>query len=75
MGVMEEIEIRDDTIRLGQVLKLANLVEDGVEAKSVIADGQVQVDGEVVTQRGKQVRPEQTVTVLGAGSVMVRAEH
>ncbi len=75
MGVMEEIEIRDDTIRLGQVLKLANLVEDGVEAKAVIAEGQVQVDGEVVTQRGKQVRPGQTVTVLGAGSVMVRAEH
>ncbi|WP_026529869.1 RNA-binding S4 domain-containing protein [Haematomicrobium sanguinis] len=72
---MEEIEIRDDTIRLGQVLKLANLVEDGVEAKAVIAEGQVQVDGEVVTQRGKQVRPGQTVTVLGAGSVMVRAEH
>ncbi len=75
MGVMEEIEIRDDTIRLGQVLKLANLVEDGVEAKAVIAEGQVQVDGEVVTQRGKQVRPGQTVTVLGAGSVMVRAAH
>ena len=75
MGVMDEIEIRDETIRLGQLLKLANLVEDGVEAKAVIAEGQVQVDGEVVTQRGKQVRPGQTVTVLGAGSVMVRSAH
>lgn len=52
---MESITIRDDFIKLGQALKLAGLVSTGVEAKIVIQDGQVMVNGEVEYQRGKKL--------------------
>ena len=48
-----EIRIRDEFIKLGQALKLADLVSDGVEAKYVISDGLVKVNGEVDTRRGR----------------------
>ena len=44
---MEEIKIRDEFIKLGQLLKLADLVQDGVEAKYVISDGLVKVGKEI----------------------------
>ncbi|WP_141007699.1 RNA-binding S4 domain-containing protein [Nocardioides humi] len=50
-----DVPIRDESIRLGQFLKLANLVESGAEAKPVIADGLVRVNGEVETRRGRQL--------------------
>ena len=50
-----EIEIRDDMIRLGQLLKLAGLVEDGSDAKELLADEAVSVDGEIEVRRGRQV--------------------
>jgi len=50
-----DVPIRDESIRLGQFLKLANLVESGAEAKPVIADGAVTVNGEVETRRGRQL--------------------
>ncbi|MDT0200942.1 RNA-binding S4 domain-containing protein [Nocardioides sp. AE5] len=62
-----DVPIRDDSIRLGQFLKLANLVEDGAEAKAVIADGQVHVNGEVELRRGRQLAIGDRVT-LGADS-------
>lgn len=49
------------TIRLGQLLKLANLVEDGGEARAAIQGGWVYVDGETETQRGKQLRNGQII--------------
>lgn len=52
---MDEIKIKDDSIKLGQALKLAGLVESGVDAKFVIQNGQVQVNGRVETQRGKKL--------------------
>ena len=52
---MEEVFIRDEFIKLGQSLKLANLVESGVDAKFVVQDGLVKVNGEVCTQRGKKL--------------------
>ena len=52
-----EIEIRDEFIKLGQALKLAGLVSSGVDAKFVIQDGQVKVNGEVDTRRGKKLYP------------------
>lgn len=52
---MEEIKLRDEFIKLGQALKAANLVEDGVEAKYVIQDGEVMVNGEVDTRRGRKL--------------------
>ena len=52
---MEIIELRDDYIKLGQALKASNLVESGVEAKIVIQDGLVLVNGQVEMQRGKKL--------------------
>ena len=50
-----EIEIRDEYIKLGQAMKLAGLVSSGIEAKIVIQDGQVKVNGGVETRRGKKL--------------------
>jgi len=52
---MEQIQIRDDFIKLGQALKLAGLVESGVDAKFVIQDGLVKVNGQTEYQRGKKL--------------------
>ena len=52
---MEIIKLRDDYIKLGQALKAANLVENGVEAKFVIQDGLVYVNGKQELQRGKKL--------------------
>jgi ribosome-associated protein len=50
-------------IRLGQLLKLANLVEDGVEAADLIKNGLVKVNGEIDDRRGRQLHHGDTVTV------------
>lgn len=52
---METLRLRDDFIKLGQALKAAGLVESGVDAKFVIQDGLVKVNGQVETQRGKKL--------------------
>ena len=52
---MEAVRIKDEFIKLGQVLKLAGLVESGVDAKLVIRDGLVKVNGEVDTRRGRKI--------------------
>lgn len=54
---MTSIKIKDEYIKLGQALKLAGMVGSGVEAKIVIQDGQVFVNGEVELQRGKKLHP------------------
>ena len=62
---MEESKIRDEFIKLGQALKLAGLVESGVDAKFVIQDGLVKVNGAVETQRGKKLVDGDEVTYDG----------
>jgi len=52
---MQEVKIKDEFIKLGQALKLAGLVDSGVEAKIVIQDGEVKLNGNVETQRGKKI--------------------
>lgn len=52
---MNEISIRDEFIKLGQLLKLAGLVGSGVDAKIVINEGEVLVNGEVELRRGKKI--------------------
>lgn len=52
---MNTIKIKDDFIKLGQLLKLAGFVDSGVEAKIVIQDGQVKVNGEIDTRRGRKI--------------------
>ena len=53
---LHEIEISTDTIRLGQFLKLANLVDSGSDAKFLLAEGELSVNGEAETRRGRQLR-------------------
>ena len=60
-----DVPIRDESIRLGQFLKLASLVETGSEAKPLIAGGVVRVNGEVETRRGRQPVKGDVVTVAG----------
>ena len=57
-----EIKIRDEFIKLGQALKLAGVVEDGVEAKYAIQDGFVQVNGEVDQRRGRKIYEGDVIT-------------
>lgn len=52
---MQTLKLRDEFIKLGQALKAAGLVESGVDAKFVIQDGLVRVNGNVETQRGKKL--------------------
>lgn len=52
---METINLKDDFIKLGQALKLAGLVETGVDAKFAIQDGLVKVNGEVEERRGRKL--------------------
>lgn len=52
---MEYITLREEFIKLGQALKAAGFVESGVEAKSVIQDGEVKVNGKIEYQRGKKL--------------------
>ena len=52
---MIELTLRDEFIKLGQALKLANLVESGVDSKIVINEGLVKVNGETETRRGKKL--------------------
>ncbi|MBA4021440.1 MAG: RNA-binding protein [Gordonia sp.] len=66
----ETIPIRDNTIRLGQFLKLANLIESGSEAKEVIADGLVRVNGDTETRRGRQLVVGDVVEIGGTEAVV-----
>lgn len=52
---MHEIKLREEYIKLGQALKAVGLVESGVEAKDVIVNGEVKVNGAVEVQRGKKL--------------------
>jgi ribosome-associated protein len=63
---VDQIEVGDAGIRLGQLLKLAGLVESGGEAKVVLADGKVTVNGTVETRRGAQLHPGDVVHLPGA---------
>ncbi|MCK9927702.1 RNA-binding S4 domain-containing protein [Frankia sp. Mgl5] len=62
---MREVSIDGDVIRLGQFLKLADVVEVGSAVKAVLASGSVSVNGEVETRRGRQLRPGDEVTLPG----------
>ncbi|NMO04036.1 RNA-binding S4 domain-containing protein [Gordonia sp. TBRC 11910] len=68
---MSDIPIRDDSIRLGQFLKLANLIDSGADAKAVIADGMVSVNGEVETRRGRQLVVGDTVEFEGESARVI----
>jgi ribosome-associated protein len=60
---VREVEIRGYTIRLGQLLKLAGLVGSGADAKALLTDGGVTVNGEPEERRGRQLHPGDVVAV------------
>jgi ribosome-associated protein len=62
---MQEIEIRDEVIRLGQLLKLAGAVGSGAEVKGLLQTGTVLVNGDVEERRGRQLRRGDVVSVDG----------
>jgi ribosome-associated protein len=68
------VPIRDESIRLGQFLKLANLVESGSDAKPLLADGQVSVNGEIETRRGRQLVAGDVVSVAGQAAQVASGE-
>ena len=70
---MRTVRLRpgEDTIRLGQLLKLADLVESGAEVKDVLVSGAVRVNGEPEERRGRQLHRGDVVSVDGADEVRV----
>ena len=63
--MFEKISITTEFIKLDALLKFAALVDTGGEAKTLIQEGQVLVNGEVCTMRGKKIRPGDTVSLDG----------
>jgi ribosome-associated protein len=70
---MREIEIRGDTIRLGQLLKLAGVVDGGGEAKALLAAGAVLVNGSPESRRGRQLHADDVVAVEGTEIRIIEA--
>jgi ribosome-associated protein len=66
-----EVPIRGAMIRLGQLLKLADVVSDGGEAKALLAEGLVSVNGEAEDRRGRQLHPGDVVRVGDAEMTVV----
>ena len=60
---MREVPIRGDVIRLGQLLKLAGLAGSGGDARALVEDGAVTVNGDVETRRGRQLHPGDVIAV------------
>ncbi len=60
-----DVEIAEDMIRLGQLLKLSGLAQSGAEARSLVLEGLVQVNGELETRRGRQLHRGDLVAVDG----------
>ena len=69
---MMEIKLRDEYIKLGQALKAAGVVEDGVEAKYVIQEGQVKVNQQVDTRRGRKLYEGDVISFEGNEIKIVR---
>jgi ribosome-associated protein len=60
-----DVPIREPSIRLGQLLKLAGLAESGAHARELVQDGGVRVNGEIDVRRGRQLRRGDVVSVDG----------
>lgn len=67
---MKKIQIRDEYITLGQFLKFAGCVSSGIDAKMVIKDGLVLVNGEVETRRGKKLRNADQIEFNGESFII-----
>jgi ribosome-associated protein len=69
MTDVQEVAIRGDMIRLGQLLKLAGIVGGGGDAKALLAEGHVHVNGEPESRRGRQLHAGDEITI---GDVAIR---
>jgi ribosome-associated protein len=65
MAEPRDVPIRERTIRLGQLLKLAGLADSGADARALVVEGQARVNGEVETRRGRQLHAGDVVSVAG----------
>ncbi|GKX30321.1 RNA-binding protein [Vallitalea longa] len=68
---MEEIKVNDEYIKLGQLLKLAGAADSGVHAKILILNGEVKVNNEVETRRGKKIHPGDIININGYGEIKI----
>jgi ribosome-associated protein len=73
MSGSEAVSLRDETIKLGQFLKLADLADTGADAKGLLARGLVRVNGEVETRRGRQLVDGDVVECAGRRAVVSTA--
>ena len=71
MAGVRDVTIRDETIRLGQFLKLASLLDSGAEAKDAVASGAVSVNDEVDTRRGRGLVDGDVVEIGGRAARVV----
>ena len=69
----EEIKIHTEFIKLQDLLKFAGAVETGGDAKLIIQEGRVSVNGEVCTMRGKKLRPGDRASIDGVLELVVTA--
>ena len=68
---MKEIKIETDYIKLDQFLKLAGAVQTGGQAKMIISQGDILVNNEICTMRGKKLRIDDTIEIKGYDSFIV----
>jgi ribosome-associated protein len=68
-----DVPITDESIRLGQFLKLSSLIDSGSDAKAAIAEGLVAVNGDVELRRGRQLHPGDTVSIGPSSARVTRA--
>lgn len=69
---MKELKLKKDYITLGQLLKAEGLVEDGVEAKERIKNGEVMVNGTIDERRGRKLYPDDVVSFNNVEIKVVR---
>lgn len=74
MSDPRDLAVRGDVIRLGQLLKLSGLADDGGEAKALLAAGGVTVNGEPEERRGRQLH-DGDVVCAGGAAVRIRAQR
>jgi ribosome-associated protein len=65
MSDPERVDLKDESIKLGQFLKLSDLVDTGADAKGLLARGLVRVNGDVETRRGRQLATGDVVECAG----------
>ena len=63
MTEVRDVELRGEMIRLGQLLKVAGFIDSGAEAKGLLAEGRVTVNGEAEARRGRQLHRGDVITV------------